>query len=188
MAIVTIEVHGEDTKRYLGRLRAELWPRAFKEAGKEIGREALLKFRQTVSTWDHKPAFEEIIDVGADEVTVLVGTDDKIYGYLDRGTGLYGPRGAKYPIVPKQPGYPLKFMSGYQAKTVSAAAVGARGGSSFVGARAGGPFGEVVRAQAVMHPGVKPRDFTGMIQRYMNTKAHDIIERKVGALLKKRYI
>lgn len=178
MAIVTIEVHGEDTHRYLGRLRAELWPRAFTEAGKEIGREGLREFRRTTATWKHKPEFVEEIEVTADEMTVLLGTDDEIYGYLDRGTGLYGPSASMYPIVPKRPGYPLKFASGYTAKTTP----------GVIGSHAGGPFGDVVRTMAVMHPGIRARDFTGMIQRYMNTKAHDIIEKKVGALLKKRYI
>jgi hypothetical protein len=49
--------------------------------------EAIRKeYEKTTRTWHHKPVFEVLPEVSNTEVSVLVGTDDKIYLFLDEGT------------------------------------------------------------------------------------------------------
>ena len=43
-------------------------------------------YEKTTRTWRHKPTFEVIPEVTNDRVEVLVGTDDKIYKFIDEGT------------------------------------------------------------------------------------------------------
>lgn len=44
------------------------------------------EYEKTTRTWNHKPEFEVLPEVSDTEATVLVGTDDKIYKFLDEGT------------------------------------------------------------------------------------------------------
>ena len=39
-----------------------------------------------MQTWTHKPQFEQMIGLDSEAATVLVGTDDKIYKFIDEGT------------------------------------------------------------------------------------------------------
>lgn len=43
-------------------------------------------YEKTVATWDDPPKFTQVTDTTSPDISVLVGTDDPIYGYLDRGT------------------------------------------------------------------------------------------------------
>jgi hypothetical protein len=74
-----------------------------------------------------------------------------IWTYVDQGTGKYGKGGNAYWIFPRSPGGKLQFQTGYDAKTrpTAKANVG-------TGARSGG----WVQTDAVLHPGIKPRDFS----------------------------
>jgi hypothetical protein len=90
---------------------------------------------------------------------------------VEFGSGLYGPKRAKYPIVPKKPGGTLFFPS--QSALVSRLGVGQSRRGKFVenrlqftktgrlSARSMKRFGNAayVHAKVVMHPGVKPRPF-----------------------------
>lgn len=172
MALIEVVVEDEETKRYMRGLRSDLWPNAFKDAAKEIEREALREFRRTTSTWKSKPVFESLVEIGAKELTLMVGTDDPIYGYVDRGTRAHAirPRG----------NYPLRFRAGYTAKTKP----------GFLRSFAGGTHkaSAWVSKWEVWHPGNKARGFTSAIQALMDTKAHQIIDKKVDQWLKKRYV
>lgn len=66
---------------------------ALRAQGREIQRE----YKATTKTWKHKPKFEMKISLKrmAPEASVIVWTDDRIYGYVDRGT-------QPHPIVPKK--------------------------------------------------------------------------------------
>ena len=110
--------------------------------------EAIRKeYEKTTRTWRNKPKFEVIPDVGKDKVEVLVGTDDKVFGYVDLGT-------RPHIIVPKRAGL-LRFQSGYKAKTAP----------GVIGSSAGGKFGSVVYSRIVHHPGTVARNFSKIIQK-----------------------
>ena len=120
---------------------------ALKGEGEQVARDMQADYKRTTATWSHQPTFEKIVDVQADgSFSALVGTDDRIYTYVDQGT-------SPHIITPKRPGYPLRFASGYRAKT--------RPG--VLGSSGGGPFGPDRFAMLVRHPGTKARNFTKMI-------------------------
>lgn len=115
----------------------------------EIAREAKAvkrEYESTTKTWKHKPDFEA---TGSETTaSVDVGTDDKIYGYVDKGT-------RSHKIRPKRPGYPLRFNSvGFRAKSVP----------NKITARAGRPASPpTVAAMEVKHPGNEARNFSKLI-------------------------
>ena len=127
------------------------FPRAVRRAmghvGDKTARTANDYLSKVTRTWSKKPIFKITQDIRADSFSVAVSTDDEVFHWLDKGTGLYGPKGRRYPIRPKRPGYPLKFRAGYKAKT----------SPGWIGSRVGGAYGETVRAMEVWHPGVKAR-------------------------------
>ena len=170
MALIEITVDDKEAMAYMRGLRASLWPDVLFAAGKTIQKDALDAFRKTTRTWWHQPEFEMMVQQTGNELEIVVGTDDRIYGYVDRGT-------PPHIIRPKKPGYPLRFQSGYKSKTTP----------GVIGSKAGGPRGDFVRAMEVHHPGTKPRKFSEAIQDYMNVKAPERIEKRVNQWLGKRY-
>ena len=116
------------------------------------GEAALLKtdmladYKRTTSSWSHRVTFEAMSDTQADgSFSVMVGTDDRIYGYVDLGT-------RPHIILPKRARV-LAFQGGYRAKT----------SPGVLGSSGGGKFGATIFARAVRHPGTKARGFTRMI-------------------------
>ena len=152
---VHVEHNIGDLQGKLAGLPANVTRKIMRDVAQRAARETEKRYQRTTSTWGSRPRFESSYDYTATTATATVGTDNAIYGYVDRGTGLWGPKRAKYPIVPKGPGYPLKFRSGYKAKTAP----------GVIGSGGGGSFGPFVRAWGVMHPGIKTRGFTAMIYR-----------------------
>lgn len=112
-------------------------------------------FRGAVSNWTNKPSFRPKLSYDRTfyQVTVFPsGKGEKIFKYVDLGTGLWGKHHRKYPI-PKiiVPGKYLRFQTGYSAKTAPIAR-----GNVGNGAR----FGNWVTKVQVMHPGIEPREFS----------------------------
>lgn len=117
--------------------------------------------KQTVFGWSRQPTFDS--DIVTDEqltMTAYWGTDSDVWNWLDQGTGLYGERRSKYPIVAKNAPY-LVFRTGYIARTVP---------NSFTGNSAGGRYtGPYRRKKKVMHPGIKSRNWFNMVQQSLST-------------------
>ena len=121
---------------------------ALKGEGEQVARDMQADYRRTTASWSHQVTFEKLVDTQADgSFSALVGTDDRIYGYVDQGT--HGP----YPIPKVAGGKMLKFKGGYRAKTTPGR----------IGSHGGGAFGAFKFRRQVMHPGIKPRRFTKMI-------------------------
>lgn len=111
----------------------------------------------TTATWTDKPKFETIEAFSPDGPTVLVGTDNKIYGYVDEGTGLYGKAHKKYriPKLTNTKAKTLVFYTPSSPKTkpnVIGSGPGATGTNKNV-------------RKSVMHPGIKARNFTKILQK-----------------------
>lgn len=115
------------------------------DEAQSLANDVLLEYELTTATWKHQPKFLKALTFEGG-VTIAVFTDDKIYGYVTRGT-------PPHPIFPKKPGGVLAFPSGYSAKTVP----------GMLGSRAGGPSGNTVFARGVMHPGTEARNFDELI-------------------------
>lgn len=102
-------------------------------------------------TWSTKVKWKTRIDTSGGNLAVEVSTTNAVFGYLEHGTGLYGPKHRAYPI-PK-PGNTkakiLRFQAGYKPKTKP----------GVLESGSGGPFGETVFRHTVMHPGVEARNW-----------------------------
>lgn len=108
-------------------------------------------YRQVTARWSHKPKFARIRVSGKHIISVTIEPDGKhaqIFKWVDQGTK--GPY-----FIPKfgptLPGQRLHFRTGYNART-------APGGKYNVGS--GQATGGWVSAERVIHPGIKPREFT----------------------------
>jgi hypothetical protein len=110
-------------------------------------REIRADFEQTTRTWKHRPEFVAEMDLEGPGPTVMVGTDDEIYRYVDEGT--------KPHIIRPVHGKRLVFQGGYSAKTAP----------HVIGSQEGGAFGDRVFATEVHHPGNEAREFTKDIQK-----------------------
>lgn len=78
----------------------------------------------------HRSLLRESVDARGDRAYASGAATDVEYApYVEHGTGLWGPKHAKYPIVPKKPGGVLAFYWG--------------------------KVGRVVFLSRVMHPGAK---------------------------------
>lgn len=139
--------------------------RALEQALDDTAKEVIKDFKRTTETWDHQPEFK-VMDsgfrVGSREVSLDVGTDDEIYGYVSRGTPAHD-------ILPKQATV-LRFQSGFVPKTKPGRFLSKEGGSS----------GDNTFAKAVHHPGIKARKFEELIaerHRKRGTLARNIMKR-----------
>lgn len=135
------------------RLRLALL-NATRRAGTAIRRD----FAKTTATWEHKPTFEEIISLTGPGPVIVVGTDDKIYRYVNDGTrphpifaGIYTGKSNKKA---------LRFAPGSQPKTQP----------RVIGSTPGAPGSGVVMTPYVQHPGTKAREFDEEIARIWKIK------------------
>lgn len=129
------------------RLRQDAIRLEFLNALRKAGTQIKQDFEQTTATWKHKPKFEILISLAGGGPTLLVDTNDRVYGYVNRGT-------KPHPIRPKR-AKALAFQSGYQAKTAP----------GVIGSGPGGPFGDTVFSKGVRHPGTKARKFDEAIKK-----------------------
>lgn len=99
-------------------------------------------FQRTTRTWKTSVIFV-IHKTTADGNTLRgsVGTDNKIYGYVNDGTRAH--------IIRPKRARALRFSTGYRAKTRY----------RVLSSSSGGSYGAVAYAQIVHHPGTKPREF-----------------------------
>ena len=97
---ITIKTNARDVARYLDLSARELRNYTAAAMREEVGR-IKKDYEKTTSTWNHKPHFDVIIDDRGPVMEALVGTDDHVFGFVDRGTKAHR-------IEPKGP-WPLRF-------------------------------------------------------------------------------
>lgn len=124
-------------------------------------------FNKTVRTWKHEVDFKSEVNDKPSEISVSVSTDDKIYGYVDKGTKPHIIRAKRSPR--------LFFKKGYKAKTTP----------HVIGSHQGGALGKTVVAKQVKHPGNDPRYFTRDIQAKYQPKLKKEMESAIARAAKK---
>src|SRR5574343_829177 len=148
--VIVVNVSTSEKERGLRR-RIENWQRVRGFAIKEIRRGMRYDFMATTRTWRNRPEFEDESVETPDGFEILVGTNNRIYSFLDTRT-------EGHFIEPKDPNGALVFQCGgygsYVAKTVE----------GWIGSRAGGPTGKKTVRKWVWHPGNAPRDFSKIIR------------------------
>ncbi len=107
------------------------------------------EYKKTTRTWKNKPKFVTQIGLSriAGDASVLVGTDDEQYRWVDEGTRAHIIRARNAPS--------LAFQTGFRPKTRS----------KVISSRKGGRSGPIVRPKVVRHPGTKARLFSETIAK-----------------------
>ena len=147
--------------------------------GKAIAGEGVKGLEEATSTWKNRPVIKaQAIGTGSSlagqgESTIHVYVDSPSFTFVDKGTGLWGPKHAKYPIVPKTPGGVLAFNSQFSAKS--------RPGR--LRAYVGSSCPPVRFAKAVMHPGIEPRRFSELATARALREGMKRINEEVGRWL-----
>lgn len=124
-------------------------------------REIKKDFQACVKTWNHKVEFEILKSLKGGP-TVLIGTDDEIFGYVNNGTPEHD--------IPASKPSGLFYKSGFKPKTQ----VGV------IGSRTGGKFGPVRgHGMIVHHPGIAARNFDKTIADLWRQKFKRLAEEAI---------
>lgn len=140
--------------------------RELRQVVQNTAQEAKNYLTDVTASWEHKVQFRRVMVVSATVIRAsvqAVGRNKDIFGYVDKGTGKYGPRGAAYKIKPKtQP--VLKFRAGYDARSRPPAGPGSAPRPN-VGT--GKAIGGWVSTKEVTHPGIRPRKFAESFEKQL---------------------
>lgn len=134
------------------------------EAVSELGEEMKGDFEDVVNDWQTQVTFRKTIRVESGGVSVTVGPaqNARIWHFVDKGT-------RPHIIRPKRAGYPLRFRTGYSARTAP--------GHAHVGSgTASGPWRS---AHEVRHPGTEAREFTTTIYEKYQTELSRVIKQAI---------
>jgi hypothetical protein len=159
----------DDMKKTLAKIPTAVVAKVLKRVAKTAQRDMLRLYRRTTQSWTHRPQFEGEYEQRGTSYTVMVGTDDDIYGYVDLGT-------RPHAIEPTGP-WPLRFKTNYSAKTAP----------GVLRSWGGGATGPEVRARRVWHPGTEARGFSEEIQQQIGRKAAEQTARLLGKELQRAF-
>jgi hypothetical protein len=149
------------------RLKDKEMQRELRNAIARAGRAILKDYGRTVRTWNEKPEFETVTTLMTGKPpgpSILVGTDDVVYKFVDEGTkpheiwaGIYTGKSDKRTLA---------FQPNSRPKTTP----------GNLDAGPGSKSGAYVNPPMVHHPGTKARDFTKMLQEKWEPKFRDEME------------
>lgn len=139
------------------------------------------KFSDTVKDWNTKPEFKVSVKVTKTRWKVEVKIPKtnkigKIYGWVDKGTGVRGG-GKPYEIRPKKSPY-LQFDVPHSPVTMPNPPV-----DGFP------PTGDAktIRAEVIIHPGIYPRNFTKTITTWAKSKEPGAFRSVIEARVKRGF-
>lgn len=127
----------------------------------EGGRILKAAAERVVSTWQDKPVFTVHVKMGKTArqgIQCYLTSDDPRWKWIDEGTGQWGPHKRKYVIAAKRAKalvFPSMFTPKSQPNSLKA-------GGGFSG-------GTPVVRPYVVHPGIKPRNFSKLIHKRYHT-------------------
>lgn len=124
----------------------------------EIGEEIAEYFGDVVGDWKNKPTFRVVVTVNDQKIALeVVATGDGAdkWLWISRGTGRWGPKKQSYTIRPKGD-YPLRFQTGYSARTAAVAKYDQGDGKK---------YGDWRTTYEVEHPGIESRLFEEEAQK-----------------------
>lgn len=146
--------------------KASEFRQAFEKAALKTAHLVERDLKSTTRTWTHQPKFSVNVLPIDNPYTIIAGTDDDIYGYVDAGT-------RPHTIRPKRSKY-LRFYSGYRSKTRV----------NIIGSREGGSSGEAVFRQEVHHPGFAGRNFLAQIARRRQTTLEQEVSQNTAKVMR----
>jgi hypothetical protein len=149
------------------RLKDKEMQRELRNAMARCGRAILKDYQRGVKTWEERPEFETATSLMTGKPpgpSVLVGTDDLVYLYVDEGTKPHEIWAGAY--TGKSEHKVLSFQGNYRSKT----------DVDNLDAHAGGASGDWAHPPMVNHPGTKARNFTKIIQKTWQPRFKDEME------------
>lgn len=123
---------------------------------RDVKPELLTYFTRITDLWDHKVTFQARKRITPKGITLYVfptGSNKDLWIWTSGGT-------KPHDIVPKGPGYPLRFRTGYKPRT----------GRGYRYRGPGKSVGPWVSTYQVKHPGTKAREFEKHIKRFYTPK------------------
>ena len=141
--------------------------KAAQKATLKTGQLAKQDYESTQRTWRGKAKFSLDEDTVNGNYHVVVGTSDKKYGWIDEGTGIYGPR--HQTIKPKRSKY-FTFRVGGQLKTRP----------DIIGSEPGSPHTKWVRVREIK--GIPSRRFTIVIAKRRQVTLRQEVEHAIALL------
>lgn len=162
MPFVRFVALGKPSQRGLAPLVQEALAIAVRNEGKLIQRD----FDATVRTWKHKPKFV----VNLTERSVSVGTDDKVYSYVDEGT-------PPHIIRPKRARSLRFYAGGFRAKTTPNNLYAQKGQTANQ---------NLTYSQGVRHPGTEARHFTTLIKERSSKRVASSFQKELRLRLGKK--
>ena len=132
-----------------------------KAAYNVVGDDIVRDLNALLTGWSTKPKFQKKVFISPRQWRLEIRVDRRTRGgkrftWSDKGTGLYGPKKARYPIRPKR-AKALRFRVPHRPKTLAP-------GQAMPSGQA-----KTVVTQLVMHPGIRPRKFTARtVKKYSN--------------------
>lgn len=151
----------------------EVFKREWQDVLNKARRRMRDKFIRTTRTYKKvKVKFAARTINDRDNLAVEVSTDNEVYMRLVKGTGSRRrDGGGKAYVITGKGGGPLRYKSQFQAQTTP--------GSRF--AKAGGKSEPWVTRQAVVHPGIEPRNFDTLIA----AEEQPVLEKELAAASKR---
>ena len=134
-----------------------------------MSRQMIADYKRTTQTWETNVTFEVLKEFNKDRISILVGTNNLIFQYVDEGTRPY--------IIRAKTPYGLAFNSmGFRPKTSP------NNLNSSGGRRADRGF---VRPMQVNHPGIEARNFSLAISSIYEKQLPSQIQTAINRGLKK---
>jgi hypothetical protein len=149
--IITVDINLNQVRQEVAREEKRALA-AVHQTGESIGKRGLKLFRDLVSNWTNKPVFEMQTSANSSGSEVLVGTDDKIFEYLDKGTSV------RYAIM--SPDFIAKTKPG------SLQSGPGRGGMVFI-------------SRKHPRPGIKARHFSDKVEQTLRREIPETLQREL---------
>jgi len=137
--------------------KADAFKRVMRPKAQKIKNGIKADFNRGTSSWEHKVKWRATVSFAANGgFTIIVDTDDEIYGYVHDGT-------PPHEIAPVNSPY-LIYLEGYNTKTEP----------GIIDSRSGGAYGDEIRnPYPVQHPGTEGRFFNILVKELWELPFYD---------------
>lgn len=163
--------------------RQELVRVEVKEALDKLGETSIEELNKQIANWDEKPEFKSVVSVGERVWKFFIKVNrqtkiGKIFTWVDQGTGERGniPK-SPYEILPRK-AKALKFIAPLPPKSMPYPTV-----AGFP--KIGQP--KEITTQAVIHPGIYPRNFTTVVKNFLRGRHAGSFRNTIEAAVKRAY-
>jgi hypothetical protein len=146
-----VDIDPSDFGKFTGAIERDILA-ANRRAAQSLGKTGVKLLKDFTRPWSHQPEFQVETEGTAKSLVVLIGTDDKIFGFIDQGTRVRRAVMSRDFIAKTRPGS-LKSGAG-------------RGGVVFI-------------SKKINLPGIKARNVTGKVADRINKQAEQRFNREL---------